>query len=301
MKSLCIYLFGTVRLTRDGESAPTSLIHGVQALLAYLVLYRERLHRREVLSGLFWGEHNEARARSCLSTALWRLRQVLEPPGVTRGTYLVVTRGGEIGFNRESDYWLDIAAFEEGVRQLKRASNGLVTDLAPVEQAFARYSADLLDGFYNEWALRERERLRLLYLDGLARLLECHAAAGNVERALACGTRILEMDPLREEIHREVIRLHLRAGRRALAVQQFQLCRDLLAAELGVDPMPETQALLQGVAPGSSVMASLDLPTAARLQLLGPLQRIARNLDVVREQVRRAVQLIDSDKSDSGA
>ena len=102
---------------------------------------------------------------------------------------------------------------------------------------------DLLEGFYDDWALRERERLRMLYLDCLGTLLRRHSETGALEPALRCGRQILALDPLREDIHREVIRLHVRNGHRALALQQYESCRAALEEELGVEPMEETRAL----------------------------------------------------------
>jgi DNA-binding SARP family transcriptional activator len=87
MAALRIRLFGTVRVTHDSRPQDARLIHAVQSLLAWLLLHRGKTHARETLAALFWGEQNDTRARSCLSTALWRLRQVLEPEGVARGTY----------------------------------------------------------------------------------------------------------------------------------------------------------------------------------------------------------------------
>jgi DNA-binding SARP family transcriptional activator len=60
----------------------SNLSRAIMAPLAYLILYRNRPHSREVLTGIFWGDHPENRARSCLSTALWRLRKALEPRGL---------------------------------------------------------------------------------------------------------------------------------------------------------------------------------------------------------------------------
>lgn len=234
--TLRIHLFGTVRVGFD-DAPGARLTHGLQALLAYLMLHRGRRHHRESLAGVFWGELSEDRARGCLSTALWRLRHALEPAGTPRGTYLVVARGGEVGFNQHSDHWLDVAEVESGVRRL----HGVGADLAAAEDALAQYTGDLLDGFYVEWALRERERLRLVYLDGLSRLMDGYAGAGDVDRALSCAYKILQVDPLREEVHRAVIRLHVGAGRRAAALEQYGVIRDLLARELGVEPMPETR------------------------------------------------------------
>jgi hypothetical protein len=47
------------------------------SFLAYLVLYRELDHPREVMIEHFWSSHEPARARSCLGTALSRLRKGL--------------------------------------------------------------------------------------------------------------------------------------------------------------------------------------------------------------------------------
>jgi DNA-binding SARP family transcriptional activator len=301
MSSLTIQLFGTVRLSHDGVAGPFRLVHGVQGLMAYLVLHRHRMHCREVLAGVFWSEHPEAQARSCLSTALWRLRQVLEPPPISRGTYLRVCPGGDVGFNDDSDYWLDVATFEEGVRRLQLATDDQQRDLAAAEYALAQYTGDLLDGFYDEWALRERERLRLLHLDGLGRLMHRYSEIGEVDQALGYAGRILELDPLREEIHREVIRLHLRAGRRAHALEQYEACRELLARELDVEPMPETQSLCRELTARSHEPTVADPLPPAGGQLLQPLRRAARSLDHARAQLRRAIRLADASPPKSGA
>jgi DNA-binding SARP family transcriptional activator len=114
MSALRVQLFGTVRVSHDGRPQDARVIHAVQSLLAWLLLHRRKTHAREALAALFWGEQSEARARSCLSTALWRLRQVLEPAGIPRGTYLI-GQSEAVGFNCASDYWLDVAAFEDRV------------------------------------------------------------------------------------------------------------------------------------------------------------------------------------------
>ncbi len=293
MGILRIRLFGTMQVAHDDRPRTNRAIHAVQALLAYLVLQRKRVHAREVLAGLFWGEHTETRARSCLSTALWRLRQFLEPEGVTRGTYLLATSAGEVGFNCDSDHWLDVAEFEHGMEKLFHAApEQPVPDWPGTESALAHYRGDLLEGFYEDWALREREHLRILYLDGLGRLLGHYSETGALDSALACGRRILEVDPLREEIHREVIRLHLRNGHRALALRQYEVCRDLLAEELGVEPLEETRALYDTIASGSDRSRARRPPAPSRV--LSPLRSAASSLDAAREQLSRAIRLAES-------
>jgi DNA-binding SARP family transcriptional activator len=281
MATLRIQLFGTVQVTHDGRASDGRLIHAVQSLLAWLLLNRRKTHARETLAGLFWGEQTESRARSCLSTALWRLRLVLEPEGIPRGTYLV-TRPAVVGFNCESDYWLDVAAFEEGVG---RGS----------EEAVACYTGDLLEGFYEDWALRERERLRMLYLDCLGRLLRRHSESGALERALDCGRQILALDPLREDIHREVIRLLVRNGQRALALQQYESCRAALEAELGVEPMEETRALCADLLKARGK----PIPGKAMARIAPALRAAAAKLDEARDALADALRIAETETSEN--
>ena len=46
------------------------------------------------------------------------------------------------------------------------------------------------------------------------------------------------------------MRCYLRLGRRGDALQQYRRCAATLADELGLDPLPETQALLQQIVDG---------------------------------------------------
>lgn len=245
MGALRICLLGVMSITHDEWPVETRLSRTVKELLAYLTLFRHRIHAREVLAGQFWGDHSDEKARSCLSTALWRLRKVLEPDEVPKGTYLLTTPTGDIGFNRESEHWLDIEVFEHHGRELlaKPYQSLQPGEVNQLENALGLYRGELLEGFYDEWALRERERLRSLYLHSLAHLLQYYRHFKSYTKGLACGHKILDLDPLREEIHREMMRLYYRNGQRAQALRQYDNCSKILENELGVPPMEETQLL----------------------------------------------------------
>jgi DNA-binding SARP family transcriptional activator len=197
------------------------------------------------LANLFWGDQDQDRARSCLRTALCRLRRTLESEGIPAETCLLTTPTGEIGFNQESEHWLDVAAFEELAGQVLAQPVHAIeaADAQKLERALRLHTGELLEGFYDDWVLWERERLQRLYLNGLAHLLHYYRRYGAYEQSLECGHKILLCDPLREEIHREMMQLYLESGQRALAVQQYETCRKILAAELNIQPMGETQAL----------------------------------------------------------
>jgi DNA-binding SARP family transcriptional activator len=298
MSVLQIFLFGNVRIVPEGWSSEVKATHTVQALLAYLLLHRHRYHSREVLANLFWGNKSEDRARRCLSTSLWRLRRALEPPGTSHGVYLVTTPMGEIGFNRESDYWLDVAVFEEAAGRIlgQPIQRIEAANAEKLEQALSLYTAELLEGFYDDWALRERERLRLLYLNSLAHLMHYYRDRSAYEQSLACGQQILNHDPLREEIHREMMHLYLESGQRGLAIRQYKICREILAEELGIPPMEETQALYNQIvsAAGPHRLQADSIVEPFNLQRgLRQLRLALQSFDEARKRLERAIQLVE--------
>lgn len=281
MSVLRVHLFGGVRVERDDLDGDLHLTRRVQELLAYLLL-QPRTHPREVVADLLWGEHDASRARSCLSTTLWRLRRALADGGYG-DDLLVTTTAGEVGIDSERGVWLDVATFESAARRVMLQPPHSVArdEVSALENALYLYTGDLLEGFYDDWALRERERLRSLYLSSLHYLLRYHQHHDDPASALAYGARILALDPLREDIHRAMIRLHLAAGQRTQALRQYEACRLLLAEELGIDPMPETQQLLPQ-------LVQADPPERS-----SPPDASARGVEAIHDELRLLSEVMD--------
>ena len=199
MSALRISLFGNVTVIHATASTPLQLSQGSQALFAFLLLQRH-LIPRDILMDVFWGEYSTDRAQSNLTTAVWRLRQVLEPSEVTPGTYLISKKRGEVGFNWDSSHWLDTDSFEKQLLPVLRKPVATldVNDLKTIEEALSLYRGDLLEGMYEDWALRERERFRSLHLSCLTRLMQYFFERKEYEQSILFGQEILRRDPLHE-------------------------------------------------------------------------------------------------------
>jgi DNA-binding SARP family transcriptional activator len=299
MPLLRISLLGQFEVYGAVRGTLIKVPRALQALLAYLLLQRDHGCPRDLVAGLFWGDHAEDRARHCLNSALWRLRRLLEPETGDRGTFLIATSTGEISFNWQSNHWFDVAALEEKAgRILARPFQALEeTEVKTLRETLELYKGDLLEGFYEDWALREREGLRRLFLNSLARLLHYYMEQSAYQDALACGERILAHDPLREEIYRDMMRLHWMNGNRALAVRQYERCREVLAAELSICPMEETEALINRIlstgSGGRERPPPADEQRMGRRMALEQLRLAMKGLDQAREQLRRAVHLFE--------
>lgn len=206
----------------------------VRALIAYLALQPSQSQSREKLAALLWGSTGDAQARMNLRQALSSARKALGPHGWRLGG-----DGDRVTLDlRDADF--DLARFEELAASI---------DLEEVERALDIYRGDLLDGFalreepFEEWLRMERERLRASAVAAMEKLTAHHATAGNFSSCVRVAGRLLALEPLREDIHRTLMRAYAGQGRLGLALKQFEFCRDVLQRQLGLGPEPETRKL----------------------------------------------------------
>src|SRR5258708_26168119 len=72
-----------------------------------------------------------------------------------------------------------------------------------------------------------------------------------VADGIALATRLLELDPLREVTTRQLIILLAQAGLRTAALARYETHRDLLRADLGLEPTADLARLYQDVRAGN--------------------------------------------------
>src|SRR5438046_769588 len=166
--TLHIQLLGGFRLYVADIPVSTRDHPRIQALLAYLALHRDRPQPRQHLAFLLWPDSTEAQARSNLRSLLHRLRQAL--PDADRFLH---TDAQSVQWRADAPWTLDVADFEHALIQADQAANAgdqLHLRMA-LTKAVDRYAGDLLLGWYEDWVLLERERVRQLFLTALERLI----------------------------------------------------------------------------------------------------------------------------------
>jgi adenylate cyclase len=252
--SLCIHLLGPIRVTLAGEPVSGFESDKARALLALLATEPQRPQRREALAGMLWPGNPDRAARTNLRGTLANLRRVLGDDAQSDPPLFHITRQ-TIQFNASADAWADVPRFLRRLQADRPAHRPPITHVA---EAVDLYRGSFLQGFsigdspeFEEWALLTRERLHRLALDALHRLAHHYLQRGDYERALPYAWRQVELDPWREEAHRQVMRLLALTGRRGAALTQFETCRRLLDSELGVEPAVETVELYTQIRDGT--------------------------------------------------
>lgn len=208
------------------------------AILAYLEL-EGGTQPRDRLAAMLWPDADDERARASLRRTLSPLRTELGDEVLVADTVSV-----RLGTDAVTS---DVERFRSLLREGK------------LGEAVALYRGDLLAGFslkdspaFDEWQAARSEELRAELREGLTRLSAEAIEAGDVSRAAAQMRRLLEVDPLDELAHRELMRLYALSGDRAAAMRQFRECARVLDAELGVAPMPETKELYERIRTGEA-------------------------------------------------
>ena len=259
MARLQVQLLGGFAVRTDPGEACVVSSRKARALLAYLTLPAGRFHSRQKLTALLGGGSRESQAQPSFRQALAALRRTIG----SAISEALVSEGDAMALAAAS-VTTDVADFE------KAAADGSVSAL---ELASGLYRGDLLDGLsvdeppFEEWLLSERERLRELVLDVLARLLRERVRTNRAEAAIQTALRILSIDPLQEVAHRTLMQLFADQGRRSAALRQYQQCAGWLARELGTQPEQSTQELYQSILRQSA--PAVARPAAATRLVIG--------------------------------
>ena len=245
MAQLSLSFLGAFQATLGQQRITNFRSANVQGLLVYLAMQADRPFSRDVLATLFWPDESESTARANLRQSLYQLRKVLIDEDQEQ-PFLRINRH-TVQFNQESDTILDVIHFLAAL------------DRHDLEIAVSYYQGDLLPGFtcdsleFEEWLRLERERLHRQALEALYQWTEWLLDDGRYQQAQTAARRQIELEPWREEGHRQLMLALALNGERSAALAQFESCRRLLAEELGVKPNAETVALYEQITAGKAI------------------------------------------------
>jgi DNA-binding SARP family transcriptional activator len=302
MSAVRFFLLGKFCLEIRGKETCKIEPRKAEELLGFLLLNRNRPHSRERLAELLWGESSQDQAGNYLRKALWQLQSALDAPGLNEPGLLLID-GEWIQINPDFELWLDIAILEKSFKESQGILGRNLSEqqARSIQQAVKAYQGDLLDGWYQDWCLYERERLQHLYLAMLDKLMDYSEMRGAYEEGLAFGQSILQHDKARERTHRRLMRLHYCAGDRTAALRQYQKCIASLKEELDVQPADRTRLLYEMIR--EDKLQTLDPPnqgsthevneTGESLNLvLNHLKSLHRSLSQLQAQITQDMRVI---------
>jgi DNA-binding SARP family transcriptional activator len=233
---LRIFALGRTRVM-SAESALSGrwLDNRAGQILKFLVTERHRTAYSDEIVERLWPNAGAQDTRG-LRYFIHVLRDHLEPKGAANppSSFVLAARGGYV--LDESRVWIDADAFEESVEagMSARQRGDVLTALEHLRRAMELYRGDFLaDEPYAEWAVLERERLRQVASDALHVLATLSQRMGDLAEAATSLKRLADLEPYDVDVHRELLVVLLRDGRRSEAVRRYEALRRRVLSMFG--------------------------------------------------------------------
>lgn len=268
-----------------------------QELMAYLLLFRDKPHRREILADTLWGGINTSQSKKYLRQALWHLHGAVDGQRCSTASSPVLLIDPDwIQLNERANVWLDVAEVESAFHAA-RGTKGedLPPDLAVrLHHAVELYRGELLEGWYEEWCVFERERLKAIYLAMVEKMLGYHESHLQFDEGLLCGGKILRHDRAHERTHRRLMRLQYLTGDRTGAMRQYEMCVVALHDELDVPPSDLTSNLYERIRADEDIRSHPTAPPLGSDLAGGRSQSQGATTAGVGDFAERAADLVES-------
>ena len=266
-------LLGGYRAYMSGSEKPIDFPTKKSALLLPPIVLERPAPTRDRLAALLWSNRQEQQGRGSLRQAIFTLRAVLRDADAPEPVAL------QDRIEIPDDFVTCDAVLFQNLASQRGA--------AAMEQARALYKGPFLgtvrlpDPAYGDWAADQRARLSQLAEGVGIRLGTAYKEETRYQDAVEVMNWVLAMDPLREDVHRELMELHVLSGNRTMALRQFQQCQELLDRELAVAPDGDTLELHRAIvenrltaaaSPGKAAPPPPAPATAARAAELEPVK-----------------------------
>jgi len=248
---LKIFTLGRFNVVKDGK--PLQYSRKVQQkpllMLKAVIAFGGREVSEERIVDILWPEAEGDAAHSAFTTTLLRLRQIL---GIEHA----------IQFHESKVYldprycWVDVWAFERilgkadtawrtGAGRYGTAERSREREQAAkyMEKATRMYTGSFLSGDDEPWMVSIRERVRNKLLRNVRRLGIYWEQSGELDKAVDCYQKGLEVDDLAEEFYQFIMKCYQQMGKRAEALAVYKRCYQILSSVLGIEPSPETEAI----------------------------------------------------------
>ena len=255
-------MLGSIEVWRDGR--PLVVAAGKQrALLAYLLIHRNRVVLRDELIDALWGAQPPATAIKNLQVLVSQLRRSL-------GNDAITTVGG--GYMLPlSEQATDVDRYERLVEAGRgELDQGHATQAQQTfEDALGLWrGAPYADVAYEDFAADEIARLEARRLSGEEERYEAMLAAGRHSDAVAGLEQLVSRHPFRERLTAELMVALHRSSRRAAALEAYDSLRRRMSEELGIEPGEQVRSLhasiLQDEPAGEQPALAVSPPSTRR-------------------------------------
>ncbi len=224
-----VHGLGPGHVVLDGETVNTWEGH-LPRLLFFFCLDRPMVTRSEICRA-FWPDLDNDQAVNVFHVTKRRLHKALEPVGLD----VLIHSGGYYRINPELTINYDIFDFVSAL-VTGRQSEGK-DRIKAWQRALDLYSRPFLQGHTEGWITKRREEYLTGYLEALTNIAQLRLEDNRPEQALSLLLKAVQENPLRQDLHRQVMSLYSQLGRRSETAGHFRkLEQTLKDAKVALEP-----------------------------------------------------------------
>jgi DNA-binding SARP family transcriptional activator len=254
---LHVRLFGTTSVLDSTRVLGPGDFGGLKPrrILEALALHRGHQVSKDRLADVLWAGRPPPDHMATLESYVSLLRRRLQPGTSLRHSAIrTVPRGYLLD---PVTVRTDLDVFDELVAGADERTDASARRL--LDRASALASTELLASpDETPWAEPIRADYRERAVQAALRAGELAMRDGDAAYATRLAGRALDLNVLCEAGWRLVMRAHMAAGSRDAALRAYRSCRRLLARDLGIEPAPETQAVLVDLVRGQRTVRNDD-------------------------------------------
>lgn len=229
---LTIHLLNQIKFEQDGKLLESLMVPKLQLLLGYLIINRDKAVSRDHLAQTMWPDRPESSGRNNLRRLLHRVRQQLP----NADAYIRST-SHSLSWVGSADVYIDIVEYESILTNFDKpkAIQTLVQNPPPA----------FMPGMTEDWVIEGEERLRQMWRNGLELTADLCVVKHQIDGAVEAVSRLLDENPLNENIYRRLMQLYMQIDNRPAAVMVYYRCVQTLRDSLGIPPSAPTRDLHQ--------------------------------------------------------
>jgi two-component SAPR family response regulator len=201
-------------------------------LFFFLITHPTKGMTREEIGVIFWPDSSTEQLRLQFRNTIYYVRYAL-------GQDVIINIDRRYLFNSDIDYSYDVQEFERKIVQAETTETP-AKKIELLQQAIQLYQGEFYPEGDGSWVMTERGRLTQMHEHSLLTVAQLHLEQDEPQTALLHCQTILAENHCMESAHRLAMQAYAALGNRSGIANQFELCKQMLQDELGLEPSPET-------------------------------------------------------------
>jgi DNA-binding SARP family transcriptional activator len=262
LKDITFRPFGNTEFYLRGEPVPEDkwIRKKSKILLAYLMSDPEKIHTKDKIMDMFFGDAPPDKADMVYHSAVYNIRTALKiydikvdkPKRSKDKTYdynpqYILYEDKTLRLNPDFYYNAVNIEFEKLFGKSKLPSISKEEKITYSIKAVEMYKGDFMPGYYDGWCEELRVKYKNMFINLNEELIQLLETNARYDEAVKYSELLLKEDRLNDSAHLSIINSYSKLGNINMAKNRYELMLKIYDEELGEQPTAKTLKLIKSI------------------------------------------------------